>query len=216
MGGPASRRGAGPPPARLRLPGRRRPISTRHPLPVPSAASAAASLPCAGRHHRRQPRLSVPLHVLHDHQRAGPDDAGPRCRNVLRQIRRIPAGGPDGRPIDHYFFTDDNFSRNPQWEADARRPDRAARRGGHRGRFHDAGGHRGLAHPGLRRQGGARRLRPGVHRHGVDPDRQPRGSGQAAEPRRDIPGGNRPLARRGRHLPCRATSSVSPTTPTSG
>lgn len=43
-------------------------------------------------------------------------------RRVLEQIRANAhvGGSPSAgrhRPIDHYFFTDDNFSRNPTWEA---------------------------------------------------------------------------------------------------
>jgi radical SAM superfamily enzyme YgiQ (UPF0313 family) len=38
-------------------------------------------------------------------------------RRVLEQIRANASPGHGHRLIDHYFFTDDNFSRNPTWEA---------------------------------------------------------------------------------------------------
>ena len=43
-----------------------------------------------------------------------------RCRSavqVLEQIRENYPAGREGPGVHHYFFTDDNFSRNPEWEA---------------------------------------------------------------------------------------------------
>ena len=60
----------------------------------------------------------VRLLVLHDHQRAGPQDALARSAGqILAQIREnyVLKGRRAG--VRHYFFTDDNFARNPQWEA---------------------------------------------------------------------------------------------------
>ena len=59
----------------------------------------------------------VQLLVLHDHQRAGPR----RCAVAARRTSSITSARTTGSAassgIRHYFFTDDNFSRNPQWEA---------------------------------------------------------------------------------------------------
>ena len=60
---------------------------------------------------RCRARLSVPMLVLHHHQRAGAQIAAPRPDDVERILRKNYEHG-----IDRFFITDDNFARNKDWE----------------------------------------------------------------------------------------------------
>jgi hypothetical protein len=60
---------------------------------------------------RCRPRLSVPVLVLHHHQRAGPQVAHRTPDDVEAIIRANWA-----QDITRFFVTDDNFARNRNWE----------------------------------------------------------------------------------------------------
>ena len=61
---------------------------------------------------RCRPRLSVPVLVLHHHQRAGPQIA-----TAVAGRHRAAHPAALGRGIRRFFITDDNFARNKDWEA---------------------------------------------------------------------------------------------------
>ena len=61
---------------------------------------------------RPWPRLSLPVLVLHHHQRAGTQEPFPSPDDLERIIRENYAQG-----IKRFFITDDNFARNREWEA---------------------------------------------------------------------------------------------------
>ena len=67
-----------------------------------------------GRRHqlRRGARLSVPVLVLHDHQRAGTQKSRYRTPDDIEAIIRANIA----QGIDHFFITDDNLARNKNWE----------------------------------------------------------------------------------------------------
>ena len=131
---------------------------------------AAATLPDPAAQHRdarrRQlyelrcrARLSVPVLVLHHHQRAGPQVA-------LSHAGRRRGDRPRQRQAGHHQLLRHRRQLRPQQElgADPRPADRAAREG----RLQDppaaAGRHAVPPHSGLHREGGARGLQRGVHR----------------------------------------------------
>ncbi len=62
---------------------------------------------------RRRPRLPVPMQLLHDHQRAGPQVALPLGRRRRAADPRTTAL----QGVTRFFITDDNFARNKNWEA---------------------------------------------------------------------------------------------------
>ena len=88
---------------------------------LPALEDAPTPYPAAQRHRphrqssrqlRRRARLPVPVHLLHHHQRAGPQVAPPLADDIERLIREHWAEG-----VRRFFITDDNFARNKDWEA---------------------------------------------------------------------------------------------------
>ena len=80
--------------------------------PIPLIAASAPAHRGRRDEFRRRPRLSIPMFVLHDHQRAGAEVAPPFPDDVEKIIRENVAQG-----LRSFFITDDNFARNKDWEA---------------------------------------------------------------------------------------------------
>ena len=117
---------------------------------------------------RRRPRLPVPVLLLHDHQRPGPQVAlPPRGR---RRAARADELGPGHPQVLHHRR---QLRPQPGLGDDLRPADRAAREGGHPARPDDPGRHAVPQDPALHREGEARRRHPGVHRPREHQPRQP-------------------------------------------
>ena len=62
---------------------------------------------------RRRPRLPVPVQLLHDHQRPGPQVAQRAAPTTSSSIVRANLA----QGVHNFFITDDNLARNQNWEA---------------------------------------------------------------------------------------------------
>ena len=122
---------------------------------------------------RCRPRLSVPVQLLHHHQRAGTQIALSHARRRRGHHPRQRGAGRDA--ILHHRR---QFRAQQELGADPRPHHRAARAEGLHDPPADPGGYAVPPHPRLHRQGAARRLRhrlyrPREHQPGI-PDRAPR------------------------------------------
>ena len=102
---------------------------------------------------RRRPRLSVPVQLLHHHQRAGPQIALPHARR--RRGHRARQRGAGHHAVLHHRR---QFRPQPQLGADPRPPDRIARARQIQHPPAAASRHAVSPHPGFHREIGARRL----------------------------------------------------------
>ncbi len=108
---------------------------------------------------RCRPRLPVPVQLLHHHQRAGAQIALPHAGR-RRGDRARQRGAGRHALLRHRR----QFRAQPQLGADPRPPDRAARDGQVQDPAPAPGRHAVPPHPGLHREGGARRLQRRLHR----------------------------------------------------
>ena len=121
---------------------------------------------------RCRPRLSVPMQLLHHHQRAGPQIALPHAGR-----RRGHRAGERGAEHHAVFHHRRQFRAQPQLGTDPRPADRTARDAQVQHPASAAGRHALPPHPEFHREGGARRLhrnlpRAGKHQSGIPDGRQ--------------------------------------------
>ena len=117
---------------------------------------------------RRRARLSVPVQLLHHHQRPG--------AQVPLSDRRRRRGdrARQRRPGRHALFCHRRqFRPQPQLGADPRSPDRTARREGLQDQAPAAGRHALPPHSEFHREGGARRVQRRLHRPREHQSRSP-------------------------------------------
>ncbi len=133
---------------------------------------------------RPGPRLSLPVLVLHDHQRAGPQD-----RATARRRRR--AGRAHQLRAGHHATSSSPTTISPatsEWEVLLRSPDRAARQGGlPQIGFTDPGRYACATRSELHRESRRSRRRRGVHRAGEHQPGQPDRRQEAAEQDHRVP-----------------------------
>ena len=131
---------------------------------------------------RRRPRLPVPVLLLHDHQRAGPQVALSLAGGRRAHRARQPRPG-------HHALLHHGRQPRPQQElgADVRPAHRHARGRGPALQHGGAGRHPVPPHPGLHRKGGARRRHPRLPRPRKHQPRFTAGCEEEAEPHLRIP-----------------------------
>ena len=152
---------------------------------------------------RRRARLPVPVQLLHDHQRAGAQVALARRRRRRAAGARQPRAG--GLSLLHHRR---QFRPQPQLGGDLRPADRDAREGRADAALPDPGRYAVPPHPELYREGGARRLQPGLHRAGKHQPGQSAGGQEEAEPGARIPPAVPRLAQAQGHHLCRVYSRL--------
>ena len=118
--------------------------------------------------------------------------------DVERLVRANLAQG-----VYRFFITDDNFARNRNWEAIFDRLIEMREKEGLTLQLHDPGRYAVPPHPELYREGGARRLQPGLYRAGKHQPGQSAGGQEEAEPGARIPPAVSRMARAQGHHLCR-------------
>ena len=131
---------------------------------------------------RCRPRLSVPVQLLHHHQRAGAQVALPHARR--RRGHRARQCGAGHHPLLRHRR---QFRAQQELGADPRPPDRAARAARLQHQAPVAGGHALPPHSQLHPESGARRLHCRVHRAREHQSRIADGHEEAAEQDLGIP-----------------------------
>ena len=161
------------------------------------AASACAPHVRLALQHRSGPRLSLPVLVLHHHQRAGPQEPIPLAG-------RSGADHPRERRSGHQALLHHRRQLRAQPPlGTAVRPDDRAARGRVEHRLHHPGGHAVPPHTELHREGRPRRRAAGVHRPGEHQPGEPAGRQEAAEPHHRISRDAAGVARGRCHHLCR-------------